>query len=68
MYAQLQHVLLQRRRFVHALGVRTQVKAVPGRKTDVKDSVWIAKLLMHGLLSPSFVPDVALLELSDLTR
>lgn len=45
-----------------------QVKAVPGRKTDVKDSAWIAKLLMHGLLSPSFVPDVALLELRDLTR
>jgi transposase len=44
------------------------VKAVPGRKTDVKDSAWIAKLLMHGLLSPSFVPDVALLELRDLTR
>jgi len=43
-------------------------KAVPGRKTDVKDSVWIAKLLMHGLLSPSFIPDVALLELRDLTR
>ena len=31
------------------------IKAVPGRKTDVKDSAWIAKLLMHGLLSPSFV-------------
>jgi len=44
------------------------VKAVPGRKTDVKDSAWIAKLLMHGLLSPSFVPDVRLLELRDLTR
>jgi transposase len=44
------------------------VKAVPGRKTDVKDSAWIAKLLMHGLMSPSFVPDVKLLELRDLTR
>jgi transposase len=41
---------------------------VPGRKTDVKDSAWIATLLMHGLLSPSFVPEVALLELRDLTR
>jgi hypothetical protein len=41
---------------------------IPGRKTDVKDSAWIAKLLMHGLLSPSFVPEVALLELRDLTR
>jgi len=45
-----------------------QVKAVPGRKTDVNDSAWIAKLLMHGLVRPSFVPDVALLELRDLTR
>ena len=44
------------------------VKAVPGRKTDVKDSAWIAKLLMHGLLAPSFVPEVTLLELRDLTR
>ena len=44
------------------------IKAVPGRKTDVKDSAWIAKLLMHGLLAPSFVPEVALLELRDLTR
>lgn len=34
----------------------SQVKAVPGRKTDVKDSAWIAKLLMHGLVRPSFVP------------
>ena len=41
------------------------IKAVPGRKTDVKDSAWIAKLLMHGLLAPSFVPEVALLELRD---
>src|SRR3954454_20585917 len=32
------------------------MKAVPGRKTDVKDAEWIAQLLEHGLLSPSFVP------------
>src|SRR5260370_41554550 len=30
--------------------------AVPGRKTDVKDSEWLAELLRHGLLRPSFVP------------
>jgi transposase len=47
---------------------RRTSRTVPGRKTDVKDSAWIAKLLMHGLLSPSFVPEVALLELRDLTR
>jgi transposase len=32
------------------------LKAVPGRKTDVKDSQWLADLLRHGLLSPSFIP------------
>ena len=32
------------------------IKAVPGRKTDQKDSEWIADLLQHGLLRPSFVP------------
>ncbi len=33
------------------------MKAVPGRKTDVKDSEWIADLLQHGLLQPSYIPD-----------
>ena len=33
------------------------VKAVPGRKTDVKDAEWLADLLRHGLLKASFVPD-----------
>ncbi|GCE16693.1 hypothetical protein KDK_04930 [Dictyobacter kobayashii] len=32
------------------------IKAVPGRKTDVKDSEWLADLLRHGLLRPSFIP------------
>ena len=32
------------------------IKAVPGRKTDVKDAEWIADLVQHGLLRPSFVP------------
>ena len=32
------------------------MKAVPGRKTDVRDAEWIAQLLEHGLLTPSFVP------------
>jgi transposase len=44
------------------------IKQVPGRKTDVKDSRWLADLLQHGLLKPSFVPDAALRELRDLTR
>jgi transposase len=44
------------------------VKAVPGRKTDVKDAAWLAELLQHGLLRASFVPPVAQRELRDLTR
>jgi transposase len=44
------------------------VKKVPGRKTDVKDAEWIADLLCHGLLRPSFVPPKPIRELRDLTR
>jgi len=44
------------------------IKAVPSRKTDVKDSAWIAQLLQHGLLQPSFIPDRAQRELRELTR
>jgi transposase len=44
------------------------IKAVPGRKTDVKDSQWIAELLQHGLLKPSFVPEKPIRHLRDLTR
>jgi transposase len=44
------------------------IKHVPGRKTDVKDAQWIAELLQHGLLSPSFVPPPPIRALRDLTR
>lgn len=44
------------------------IKAVPGRKTDVKDAEWIAQLLQHGLLQPSFVPRSEIRELRELTR
>ena len=44
------------------------VKAVPGRKTDVKDCQWLARLLEHGLLRGSFVPPAPLRELRELTR
>ena len=33
------------------------IKTVPGRKTDVKDAEWIADLLQHGLINPSYIPD-----------
>lgn len=44
------------------------IKAVPGRKTDVRDCEWIADLLRHGLLQASFVPDRPQRELRELTR
>jgi transposase len=44
------------------------VKQVEGRKTDSGDCAWIAKLLQHGLLRASFVPEQPVRELRDLTR
>ncbi|MBV9093911.1 MAG: IS110 family transposase [Streptosporangiaceae bacterium] len=43
-------------------------KQVPGRKTDVKDSEWLADLLRHGLLRGSFIPPAAIRQLRELTR
>ena len=43
-------------------------RAVPGRKTDVKDAQWLAELLRHGLVRGSYVPDKAQRELRELTR
>jgi transposase len=44
------------------------MKAIPGRKTDVKDSEWLADLLRHNLLKPSFIPPAPIRELRALTR
>ena len=44
------------------------MKAVPGRKSDVRDAEWIAQLLEHGLLAPSFVPPPDIWRLRILTR
>ncbi len=44
------------------------MKAVPGRKTDVKDSEWLADLLRHGLVKPSFIPPAPIRDLRELTR
>ena len=44
------------------------IKNVPGKKTDKKDSKWIAKLLLSGLLKGSFIPPKEIRELRDLTR
>lgn len=44
------------------------MKALPGRKMDVKDAEWIAQLLRHGLLKASFIPDRNQRELRELVR
>lgn len=54
--------------FEIVVGNATHIKNVPGRKTDVKDSEWIADLCRHGLIQRSFVPPRPLRELRDLMR
>jgi transposase len=44
------------------------VKQVPGRKTDAKDSEWLAELMLHGMLKPSFIPPKPQRALRELTR
>jgi transposase len=54
---------------VHVLVVNAEtIKAVPGRKTDVKDAEWITDLLRHGLLRGSFIPARPQRELRELVR
>lgn len=55
-------------RFTLLLVNAQHVKAVPGRKTDVRDCEWLADLLRHGLLKPSYVPDRSQRELRELVR
>jgi transposase len=54
--------------FEMIVGNATRIKNVPGRKTDVKDSEWIADLVRHGLIAKSFVPPPPIRELRDLVR
>lgn len=44
------------------------VRQVPGRKSDVNDAQWLAELLAHGLVAPSFVPEAPIQEVRELTR
>src|SRR5688572_8480941 len=44
------------------------VKNVPGRKTDMSDAEWLADVVAHGMVRPSFVPPPSIRELRDLTR
>jgi transposase len=55
-------------RFELVLANAMHIRNIPGRKSDVKDAVWIADLLAHGLLRASFVPPEKIQELRDLTR
>ncbi len=54
--------------FELVVGNAQHIKNVPGRKTDVKDSEWIAHLVRCGLIRPSFVPPPPIRELRELTR
>lgn len=62
------NILEQRGEFELLLANPQHIQNVPGRKTDQKDSEWIADLLQHGLLRGSFVPPLAIRQLRDLTR
>src|ERR1043166_3153978 len=44
------------------------IKAVPGRKTDVRDAEWIAELLAHGLLRGGFVAPASIRAIREFTR
>jgi transposase len=54
--------------FKVVVGNAQRIKNVPGRKTDVKDCQWIADMLRHGLIPPSFVPERPIRALRDLMR
>jgi hypothetical protein len=54
--------------FALVLANAQHIKALPGRKTDVGDAEWIADLLQHGLIRPSFIPPKPLRELREVTR
>ena len=61
------HILAESN-FHLVLGNAAQVKNVPGRKTDVKDAIWLADLMAHGLIRSSFVPDEPTQQMRDLLR
>src|SRR3954451_11152497 len=54
--------------FALILANAAHVQNVPGRKTDVADALWLADLLAHGLIRPSFVPEAPTQELRALRR
>jgi transposase len=55
-------------RFTLLVGNAQHIHRMPGRKTDLTDAEWLADLLRHGLIAPSFVPAQPQRELRELTR
>ena len=62
------YLSLEAAKFQVILANAHQVKAIPGRKTDQRDSEWLAHLQSANLIKPSYVPPKHLRELRDLTR
>ncbi len=62
------HNVLEGHAFTLLVVNAPHMKAIPGKKTDVKDAEWIADLLRHGLLTASFVPSRAERERRELVR
>ncbi len=60
--------ILSEGEFELVLAHAAHVKNVPGRKTDVNDDTWLAGLMAHGLIRPSFVPDEPTQQIRDLLR
>lgn len=60
--------LLEEEGFKQIVGNAQHMKAVPGRKTDVKDSEWIADLVRHGLIQASYIPSREQRELREMVR
>lgn len=54
--------------FTVVLANARHVKAVPGRKTDVRDAEWLLDLMQHGLIRGSFIPPAEIRELREFTR
>lgn len=62
------HALAATHRIEVCVANAAHMHNVPGRKTDVRDSQWIAELHQHGLLRPSFIPTEATAALRARTR
>src|SRR5690606_793871 len=60
--------VLEEQGFALTLVNPQHIKNVPGRKSDVKDAEWLAKILAHGLVRASFIPPAPQRELRDLVR